>query len=220
MWWRLGAVYAILMLVLGDAVWEGHIGAAVRAILPLILAFNIMLPRTAKALPLLILANALSFAGIAHLADKEPPLSAPRFVRSQDLNVNLSPKTFQPSQLQFENGWHDFESSGDDYWHWSSGTGIISYTIHRNEPLPARFRFQVRSISSRDISIRLNGVPVLSLDYQDPYISKQFEIKLHLLPGENEIEISSKASPDSVQNDSRKLAFALYNFQLQLEDSP
>ena len=39
-WWRLGAAYAILMLVLGPAVWAGVPGAALRVLLPLTLAFS------------------------------------------------------------------------------------------------------------------------------------------------------------------------------------
>ncbi len=57
-WWRLGAVYAILMLVLGPAVWEGHPGAIARVVIPMTIAFNVLLPRERWFWPLWILGNA------------------------------------------------------------------------------------------------------------------------------------------------------------------
>ena len=45
-WWRLGIAYAVLLVSVSPAVWEGNPGAATRAILPLTLAFNMLLPST------------------------------------------------------------------------------------------------------------------------------------------------------------------------------
>lgn len=42
-WWRLGAVYALLLPFLGVWVWSGY-WAACRAVLPLTIAFNLLLP--------------------------------------------------------------------------------------------------------------------------------------------------------------------------------
>ena len=44
-WWRIGACYAVLMVFLGDAVWENYPSAAARVLLPMVLAFNISVPR-------------------------------------------------------------------------------------------------------------------------------------------------------------------------------
>jgi hypothetical protein len=56
-WWRLGATYALFGLVLGPAVWEGHPGAAVRVLLPMTIAFNVLLPRSRLFWPLWIIGN-------------------------------------------------------------------------------------------------------------------------------------------------------------------
>lgn len=57
-WWRIGAVHAMFMLILGAAVWEGAPGAATRVLLPLAVAFNIELVRAGRAFwPLWILGN-------------------------------------------------------------------------------------------------------------------------------------------------------------------
>ena len=62
-WWRLGIVYMVLMLVLGPAVWEGHPGAISRVVIPMTVAFNVLLPRNRWFLPLWILGNLGVFYG-------------------------------------------------------------------------------------------------------------------------------------------------------------
>lgn len=57
-WWRVGAGYAVLMLVVGPAVWDGIPGAITRVVLPMTLAFNILVPRHRWFLPLWVLGNA------------------------------------------------------------------------------------------------------------------------------------------------------------------
>lgn len=57
-WWRIGIVYACLLLVLGPAVWEGHPGAVTRVVLPMTFAFNVLLPRSRWFWPLWLLGNA------------------------------------------------------------------------------------------------------------------------------------------------------------------
>ena len=42
-WWRVGCVYALLLLILGKAVWEGYPGSYVRVLVPLTFAFNVSL---------------------------------------------------------------------------------------------------------------------------------------------------------------------------------
>ena len=59
-WWRLGVSYLGLMVVLGEAVWEGYPGATPRVVLPMTVAFNVLLPRIAgfSFWPLWVLGNA------------------------------------------------------------------------------------------------------------------------------------------------------------------
>jgi hypothetical protein len=56
-WWRVAAAYSVLMIFLGDAVWEGYPGAASRVLLPMTLAFNILVPRGRKWWLVLLLGN-------------------------------------------------------------------------------------------------------------------------------------------------------------------
>jgi hypothetical protein len=48
-WWRLGVAYAALMLLLGRPLWEGEPATALRVLLPLTLAFNVLLRECTRA---------------------------------------------------------------------------------------------------------------------------------------------------------------------------
>ncbi len=48
-WWRLGLAYAALMLLLGRPLWEGEPATALRVLLPLSLAFNVLLRECTRA---------------------------------------------------------------------------------------------------------------------------------------------------------------------------
>lgn len=56
-WWRVGAAFGLLMMVLGESVWEGYPSAAARVLLPMLLAFNITLPRGRRWWAVLVLGN-------------------------------------------------------------------------------------------------------------------------------------------------------------------
>ena len=63
-WWRVGATYAGLMLVVGPGVWIGSPTAASRVVLPMTVAFNLLIPRGGWFWPLLILGNADALVGL------------------------------------------------------------------------------------------------------------------------------------------------------------
>ena len=71
---RLGAVYVVLFAFTSDAIWEGYPGSAPRVLLPLLLAFNLALPRTPRLWPLLLLGNLSVVTGWHNLT--HPPKSA------------------------------------------------------------------------------------------------------------------------------------------------
>lgn len=62
-WWRIGIAYAALLLFLGPWVWSGY-WAACRAVLPLTLAFNLLLPANRAFWPLLVVGNLSLLHGV------------------------------------------------------------------------------------------------------------------------------------------------------------
>ncbi len=63
-WWRMGVAYAGLMAVLGPAVWEGDPGAVTRVVVPMTIAFNVLLPRLRWFWPLWVLGNISVLHGV------------------------------------------------------------------------------------------------------------------------------------------------------------
>ncbi|MEZ5288436.1 MAG: hypothetical protein R2712_27240 [Vicinamibacterales bacterium] len=57
-WWRVGIGYVALMAVAGPAVWEGIPGSITRVLLPMTLAFNVLLPGRPWFIPLWVMGNA------------------------------------------------------------------------------------------------------------------------------------------------------------------
>lgn len=73
-WWRVGATYGLLMFVLSYPVWEGFPGAFPRVLLPVCIAFNILVPRSRWFWPLVVLGNlsvwhGIRMVGVPYLAD-------------------------------------------------------------------------------------------------------------------------------------------------------
>ncbi len=71
-WWRVGAAYSVLMIFLGPAVWAGHPGAAGRVLLPMTLAFNILVPHGRRWWLVLLLGNLTVLAAPSHLLASAP----------------------------------------------------------------------------------------------------------------------------------------------------
>ena len=62
-WWRLGAVFSILFLFLSSWVWSGY-WAACRAVLPMTIAYNLLLPSNRRFWPLWIFGNLTLLHGV------------------------------------------------------------------------------------------------------------------------------------------------------------
>lgn len=55
-WWRIGAAYSLLFILLSPWIWSGY-WAACRALLPMTVAFNLLLPAQRSFWPLWVLGN-------------------------------------------------------------------------------------------------------------------------------------------------------------------
>ena len=63
-WWRAGVVYCALMPLLSYPVWEGDPGAVMRVVLPMSVAFNVLVVRSRWFWPLVVLGNLTVLHGI------------------------------------------------------------------------------------------------------------------------------------------------------------
>ena len=62
-WWRIGAVFSVLFLFLGSWVWSGY-WAVCRAVLPMTIAYNLLLPASRRFWPMWIAGNLTLLHGV------------------------------------------------------------------------------------------------------------------------------------------------------------
>jgi hypothetical protein len=209
-WWRLGAVMSLLMLLIGEAVWEGFPSAASRVLLPMLLAFNLALPRGWRWGVVLILGN-LSLLGSSHFMQLIPiedsrvegPVALRNVVGVGDVKV------------RFEPGWYQMERSRLEYWRWSSGSAGLAFTNPHDFALLAEITFDLRSREPRDTNLTDDG----RLLWSGTVTNNQKDVRLEvtLPPGETRwwLETSMPALPAGGA-DERVLAFSLRNFKMKL----
>ncbi|MFT3831041.1 MAG: hypothetical protein QM691_15170 [Opitutaceae bacterium] len=97
-WWRLGAGFVALALVLGGAVWEGFPGAANRVLLPLLIAANALALRRRWAWLWLLLINLSLPAAVVEMDPGTPEVAAVR-AEGCAILVRRGEGTYGPEQL-------------------------------------------------------------------------------------------------------------------------
>jgi len=212
-WWRVGLSFALLMAVLGDAVWEGYPGAASRVLLPMQLAFNILVPVGRGWTLVLVLGNLTLLSAPAAL--QSPPgggyllkgpsalLSAPN---SRSVRVELSPE------------WYGLESSGANYWVWSPGTAAVTVYNPHHAPLLIRLRFSLSASSDRTVWVRVNGAEAWRVAVSEDKTVSAILSRLVLAPGNNRIEFATDLPPRTRPPDARQLTFCLHNLRFDLQE--
>lgn len=208
-WWRVGACFAVLMAVLGTAVWEGYPGATARVLLPMQMAFNVLVPRSWRWLPILVLGN-LSIVGAPDFL-APPPGYGYRLTGA----VTTADGTGS-AQITFDTGWYATERRNDRYWRWARGDA--SFTIRNPRPTPAlvAVSFWVDGIDRRDASVR-TGERVLWSGETTP-AGVRIALDTFLLPpGDTAIAIRTDRPPKLVGSgpDARPLAYSLRNLEVR-----
>ena len=152
-WWRIGLPYLVLMVALGEAMWEGYPGAAARALLPMGLAFNVLVPRGRKWWAVVALGNAtmLSAFGVFQVpADQCHKLTAVP-------ELAISSGSRRPWKVAFDDNWYGPERSRAEYWSWSRGTARVSVHNPHAFPLLVDVTGGLKSLESRTVTLRVNG---------------------------------------------------------------
>ncbi len=210
-WWRIGVIFAILMLILGPAVWEG-LKAVPRVVLPLTIAFNLLFSRKRIFLPILIALNSATFVGISSL---HIPIAAERFeiVGRSDLAFDSEKGSY--SNIKLGEGWYRMVGGPDLYRIWSSGDSVLTYRNPGDLPIRASIHFYTKTISARTLILELNGNQAwqtsLPVSYSAPY-----SIPITLVPGENTLRLHSPEPTDRAPDDLRELSFQLFNYKMEL----
>lgn len=214
-WWRVGAAYAVLMAVIGEAVWEGYPGAASRVLLPMALAFNVLVPRGVRWWPVLLLGN-LTFL-LTPDALQPPPREAygiegPRALR-------IAGDSGAAVRIAFDDQWYGPERSGREFWRWSRGSaGLVVHNPHAF-PLLANISFGLRAQGEREIAVRAGGREVWRGRLKERDTKKVTLANVRLDPGETLWKFETDSPGALPENgDPRALAFSLRDLEVTLSD--
>ena len=210
-WWRVGSSYAILFIFLGDAVWEGHPGAATRVLLPMQLAFNVLVPAGREWRMVLLLGNLTLFSAPVVL---QAPLDDGQVKGPSAL---LFSHDGEAVTIQLEQGWHSPEGIGSEGWVWTTGSALLTIENPQDEAMEFRLRFGLDSCGHRVIRVKLNGAEIWRTELADHDMASVSLMRQHMQPGRNTLEFITDEPAGKIGNDPRPLAFSVRNLRLDLQ---
>jgi hypothetical protein len=208
-WWRLGAAYVVLLLFLGKPVWEDFPGAAMRVLLPLTLAFNVLAHRARTTVAWLIVGNLGILAGL--LAWRGAPSDLQELAHA---HANGHAAIARPGE-----GWYGMEQHNGHRWQWTSSRGTVMVeTWPRTQRIALDLEFSLRSPMARTVVLRQRGREL----WRAPIGAKLsvHRVAVVLEPGGEALEFSTETpgQPESPAPGARSLAFALYDLRISAAD--
>ncbi len=213
-WWRIGIAFGVLMAFLGESVWEGYPSAAARVLLPMLLAFNLTLPRGARWWPVFLLGNLtlLSTPNFVRL-----PVGAEPAILDTPAAFARDPALARPFRSELAGPWYPSEQSLYDTWRWTAGTVEIVVLNPNPAPVAADLDFGLNSRDARFVAVEVAGCErwrgTATPDRQDVRVGA-----IPLPPGETHIRFLTDRPPAMTPGgrDSRELAFRLLDLRLRL----
>jgi hypothetical protein len=202
-WWRVGATFAVMMLFLATPVWEGYPGAATRVLLPMTLAFNLLVPAGARWLPLLVAGN---LGVIAAVQEFRPPVEfhTLRADRVLDGAVHVRPGP----------GWHGPETLDGHRWRWTAGRAELR--VRNDSAGEIRLSFQAHAHpveGERALRVTL-GERLLWGGQLAVRGATELRFGAVLPPGESVLVFATDLPPQRKGSDPRALAFRLSDVEL------
>jgi hypothetical protein len=202
-WWRLGAVFVGLMLLLGTGVWDGHPGASTRILLPLTLAFNILAARDRAAAGWLVGGNLAVLAGVLTL------WVVPRSV--QELGTG---RVRQGSYVVHADArWYRAERNSTQDWAWAATEGGLQIDFEPRTDGVRQVSVAVRAITPRPLEIRQAGRVL----WRGEAAEKLQLIELPavaVMRGRAVLELTSPATPMLEGPGGRALGFAVFGVKV------
>ena len=208
-WWRIGAVFAGVMLLLGTPVWEGYPGAAFRVLLPMSLAFFVLARRRRASLAWLFAGSLTVFSGV--LSFRDVPLDLREIAGTRH--------GAEACIVRVADGWFDCESSGQHTWAWSRGDARLEIQAWPFAAQTWQLEFSLRSLAPRTVAISQNGQELWSgaVGAKPIHVTVPFQAA----DGGASLRFSTDA-PAVLENgnaNARRLAFALYDPRVVLPNS-
>jgi len=204
-WWRVGVAFAGMMVFLSTPVWEGYPGAFLRVLLPMTLAFNILVPRGRRWLPLLL-------AGNLSVLATPVELTAP----ARDfLHVSGRPELVAAVKVSPADGWYGAENLGRDRWRWTAGDAALRVDNAAGTAVRFEMRGSLRAVERQRVTIAAGGRDVWSGEVGGE--RSGFEFELVLPPGESRLEFRPGVPARRVGEDPRRLGVCVFNLEIGIE---
>jgi hypothetical protein len=212
-WWRIGAAYAVLMVFLGAAVWEGFPGAAPRVLLPLTLAFNVLVPRRRAWWIVLLLGN----LSVLVSPDALPFPGRESYVVNGPRALRIIPESGRIVEAVFDAHWEPPEKSWLEYYRWSRGSASVALRNPHPFAITADISFALRTHDARAISVRQGGSVLWSGALRPDEPRTVILSGVRLDPGDTVWQFSSDTPPlPPSQTDGRERAFSIRNLNIVL----
>jgi hypothetical protein len=173
-WWRIGAVFALLAVFMGPTPWEDPRWAVQRHLLPLTLAFNVLVPRTRGGLVLLAAGNLTVLSAPSTL--RHAPDEQTAFVDG--------------ITCDYASGWYGMEQTATQTWRWSSGRALVSCRNPNPHAAITQVDFDLQSGTDRTVTIDLAGAHA-AISLSAPQSAHVRLGPLDFPPGESLLEIDS-----------------------------
>jgi hypothetical protein len=214
-WWRIGAAFAGMMVFLSTPVWEGFPGASTRVLLPMTLAFNIVVPRGRKWLAVLIAGN---LSVIAAYKEFTPPAREFYHVAGESAVVGAV-------RVELGGGWSGPENFNGDHWRWSAGKSEVRIRNAAGGPLKLAVTGYAAALDKRTLRVlagggkdgRENEAMLWSGDVAEKKIP--FRLGLIVPEGETTLRFESDKPGRQVGTDPRKLSFNVFNLEFVVTPS-
>jgi hypothetical protein len=209
-WWRVGAPFAGLLLCLGPAVWDGFPGAAARVVVPLTLAFNVVVPRGRWWWPVLLLGNLSALSAV----DQLRPPGQESYQVGGPRNVWMTP-AHASIEVAFPGNWYQTEKSHFEYWRWSRGPAEIVIHNPQGFPVEVNLQFDLRAFDERTVRL-LQGTAVRWEGWVNRSGTTVRVLQVRLEPGDNPWRFETDKPPVTPEGDTlRPVTFNLRNFVVQ-----
>ena len=206
-WWRIGFSYSAMMLFLGTAVWEDFPGAAMRVLLPLNLAFNVLVHRTRAPLAWLLVGNLTVFAGLVALRDAPSD--------SRELAAVRSGGTAAIARIG--EGWFGVEHRGRHAWSWCEQHGTLAIETWPKTPQTVQLEFAARSLVPRTVALRVDGREIWRTAVNATLTRHAVPLRIQAGKATVEFFTDTPPVPENATPGARPLAFAIYDSRLTLQ---
>jgi len=199
-WWRVGIAFAAMAAFLSTPVWEGYPGASTRVLLPMTLAFNVLVPRGVKWLPLLLAGNLTVATSVFEFS---PPHEFHR----------VHGPAGEVVRVVAVRGWHGPERHLQDRWRWTAGNAELKFVNTSPVPVQIAVRGSVSGVEgARGVRVLL-GERLLWGERLGGG-ARELRFGLTLPPGETTVQFTTDEPPRKVGTDPRDLAFQVANLDI------